>query len=157
MHGITQRLWRIVARSLGVLCVLGAAASCENPFFKDPQYIQSLYGVAPVKLPINQAGYQPESPVHSGTVLTFTATFPEGAVFEAMAYLHGAAGWQYCPLHDDGVAPDIAAQDRVYSGALEWKAEYGVGQVPVHVDARGVVGGVSAYGDEELPPLTVLP
>ncbi len=155
MGAIAKRCWRIVAWAMGVLCALCGLGSCG--VFNSAENITNLYGAPSVKLPIDAASYTPASPVHSGTVLTFSAQLTQGDPRQVEAILHGPTGWQYAPMLDDGVAPDATAQDRVYTGQLAWQPQLGTGEVPVRIYATGMLGYAPASNDINLPTLTVLP
>jgi hypothetical protein len=153
--GMANRFWRIVARVLGVLCMLCASGSCgHRSVFEEPGFDHPDYGPVYVELPIGDVGYQPPSPVHVGTVLTFTAQLPQGEISAAIV---SAGFWAEVELLDDGVLPDQEAGDRTFTGQLEWKAEYGTGKMSALLSASGTLNGRDASGGELFPQLTVLP
>lgn len=159
MGGFANKCWRIVVRVLGVLCVLGGAGSCiHRSWYEDPGQSQPVYGPMHVQLPVGDVGYQPPSPVHAGTMLTFTAQLPQGNISQAVIDA-GTAGssWQHVELFDNGVMPDQAAGDRIFTGQLVWQAEYGRGEIYVRMLAIGQLDGDDAQGGRILPTLTVLP
>lgn len=142
------------------MCVAGVLGGCG--YLKHRQEpdgdIVPPYGITPVRLPLGAVGYLPPSPIHAGTVLTFTAEIPRGEIFQA-AVAVGAPTTILLPVRllDDGEAPDVTANDRVFTGQLHWKPEYDQGEIYLTLQASGVDNGYGAYVQEQLPNLTVLP
>lgn len=161
MGGMVNRFWRIAARVLGGLSAVCAVSSCANGDWWPGAHgdrVMPLYGSISVKLPVGDVGYQPPSPVHTGAVTVFTAQLPQGQITQVEASLNAAGRIsQEVPMLDDGILPDQVAGDRTFTGQVEWKAEYGAGEVEVWFTAFGMLGGEDAMVQEELPTLTVLP
>jgi hypothetical protein len=118
----------------------------------------SCPGNGAVALQIQDFNYTPPSPVHIGDTLTFTALIPEGENVSVVGFA-GAPGGNSVeiPMHDDGVTPDEAADDRIYSGALLWLAEYGTGKMTISILASGTLQGSNAESKRKGPQLEVLP
>lgn len=148
------RGWRGIYRGLWLLCLACGATGCGS----SGGYATPAYGIPYVNLPLGASTYQPPSPIQAGTTLTFTAQLPYGTIEEADVTVGTQAlGWHTAPLLDDGIAPDSVANDRVYTGILEWQPSYGTGEMYVNLYADGSYYGDRAIGQRQLPRLTVLP
>jgi hypothetical protein len=153
--GQSWRKWSGLAwRVLAAACVAGAGVGCH---WATPGG-GLLYGVAPVALDITAFSYAPSGPIHTGDTLTFTAQVPLGEVsnIDVQGTIQGADGMQVL-LHDDGVAPDAVAGDRVYCGAGQWLLSYGTGTAHVQLHAWGLIDGRFASGSADAADLQVLP
>lgn len=161
-----RNVWRwtgLAWRALAAACALLATglAGC-NWFDTGGSYaaygppIVPAYGVQMVPLDIKSYTYVPPSPVHVGDTLTFTAQLEPAADRHANVYATNTQVMFRVPLHDDGVAPDAAAGDSVFSGSGQWQAAYGTGELQAHLMAYGTKQGVLAQGYADLP-LEVLP
>lgn len=145
--------WRV----LTTLCALFAAGTGAGCHWALPGG-GPLYGVMPVPLEIESFSYSPPGPLHVGDTLTFTALIPQGGVSSAyvQAAIPGAGGMDVI-LHDDGLAPDAVAGDRVFSAARQWLATYGTGTAQVRLLASGLLDGQPASGVKDAADLQVLP
>jgi hypothetical protein len=158
MGGIGNRCWRWIKYSLWLLSVLGTAGSCTSQLLREEGYATPCYGIPSVNLPLGAVDYQPPSPVHAGTVLTFTAELPQGEMLEAAVSVGTTElGWHTAQLLDDGSFPDQTAGDRVFTGQLQWQATDGTGKLIVCLNASGTIQGQPAYGSKQYPELKVLP
>lgn len=148
------RQWWLVA---GTLCAFLATSMGAGCHWAIPR-VGPLYGVMPVPLDIAAFSYAPPSPVHTGENLTFTAQILQGDVSNAwvQAAIPGVGGMDVI-LRDDGLAPDVIAGDRVFSGARQWLANYGTGTAQVRLLASGMLDGQPASGAKDAADLQVLP
>lgn len=151
-HQILRGAWaRPLLRLAGWLAGVGCMAG-----------VTACYGAPYVPLPhdptvtIDHFTYTPASPIHVGDTLTLTATLNHPT----------NAGWLQATvkkpslaqgvLYDNGIAPDSAPGDGIFTGTLEWSPplDDGVG-LPVWVELLWDDGypGLQLGG----PPLTILP
>lgn len=153
MNGSGVKCWRVLA----MLCVVWVAAPATACHWAMPG-IGPLHVVVPITLKIAAFSYAPPSPIRVGDSLTFTAQIPQGELSDVHASLSLPGGAEmFTLLHDDGVAPDALAGDRIFTGAARWLASYGAGTAAVRVSASGILQGEMAAGTKDAAPLTVLP
>jgi hypothetical protein len=160
-----MRSWRkwtgLAWRVLAALCALLATGLAACSWFEPSIGGRNAYGVPtvpPVPLTVRSFGYQPPGPIHVGDTLLFSVQVPDGDIREVYALAHQTGDMKmFVRLHDDGVAPDIAAGDRVYAGEVQWQASYGTGRMDMMGNAVGTMDSQEAYGSMAGPPLDVLP
>lgn len=131
----------------------------------------ACYGVPPADynpdVKVASFSYEPAGPVRVGEELVFTATLtqqvdPFGAavnVFTGEPVIPREAfdaGNHLLYLNDLGAAPDLAARDGIWTGAVEWPAERGA-QTGLPVYARlSWYDGIATDVLQALP-LTIFP
>lgn len=149
-----SRLWRILASVFAVGAGMQALVSCPVPG-------PVAYGPPPVEiLEILSFSYAPPSPVHVGDTLIFTAQLEPAAdrTAEVNVYpFNTALETFHVQLHDDGLAPDAAAHDGIFTGSGQWLAKSGTGAQHVWLKAQGIKQGKPAYWNNGNTPLDVLP
>lgn len=144
------RLWRIVASLAAALTGLQALSGC-------PMYgALPAYGMPFATLEVDSFTVAPPGPAHVGDSLTFYAQLEAAGERSAEVNAGNLLEQFHLALHDDGVAPDMAAGDNVFSGSGVWQARFGMGSVSAALFAQGEKDGVWAVGNASLP-LEVLP
>lgn len=148
-----RRLWGVLAGVLATLAGLQALSSCVK------------YGPLPVY--VESFSYQPAGPIHIGDSVTFEARIPRKYKVRQIFVMAGLPAMERkdipkigdwadtftISLHDDGLAPDLIANDQQYAGSLQWQAENGTGtaQVVLTVDFHD-----NEHAQVVAPPLIVL-
>ncbi len=155
-RALWQSIWSIGA----AMCSACVLSGCDvGSLFPDTK-IYSLYGVPPVPLAVRSFEISPPNPLHTGDTLSFYAEIEPvvGPYATVIAWLGrpitGNPGLQLA-LRDDGVAPDLAANDNIFSGSAELPAT-SPGEYAAFVGAGGLKDGKSAAGSAQLT-LEVLP
>jgi hypothetical protein len=109
-------------------------------------------------LDIRSFNYSPPGPIHPGDTLTFTARILEQQVVSARVLANGeSTGELRVDLHDDGVAPDVAAGDFIFSGSAVWAPELGTGIMAVSLSVQATVNGSLVQAKRLAPWLHVDP
>jgi hypothetical protein len=140
--------------SFMALCGCGIAT-----WFRSPTN-QGIYMPPPVSLTVKSFSCTPPNPVHPGDTLTFYAELepvvnPYASVIAWLGRpVTGNPGLQLT-LKDDGIAPDVAANDNIFSGSTVLPAT-SPGEYAAFGGGGGLKNGESASGQAQLT-LTVLP
>lgn len=109
-------------------------------------------GPQPVHLDIRSFNISPPGPIHLGDTLTFTALILEQQVVSAQVLATGESNGELrVDLHDDGVAPDIAAGDFIFTGDAVWAPALGTGIMAVSLGVQAMVNG-ELVTDKRLAP-----
>jgi hypothetical protein len=99
---------------------------------------------------------QPPSTERVGDTLTFTAQLELAQYRQADVYAGNLPEMFHLRLHDDGLPPDAAPGDGIFTGSAPWLAGYGAGKTKANLVARGEKPAGTASGHAELL-LDVLP
>lgn len=138
------------------LILLGILAGCGIV----PMRMRNVYG-SPIPpqphdptVELVDFSYTPQSPIHLGDTLTFTATLnhhASGCILKAYAREQGLT---LAYLNDNGISPDTTANDGIYTGMFTWEQEMDTAaDIPINFQ---LVWSDGAPGlDSNAAPLTV--
>lgn len=156
LHKLRHSFWALIAS----LCGIVASGSCSIASWFPDSKVYAMYMPPPVSLTVKSFACTPPNPVHPGDTLTFYVELEPvvGPYASVIAWLGrpmtGDPGLQLT-LKDDGKAPDITANDNIFSGSEVLPAT-SPGEYDAFVGAGGVKNGESAGGHAQLT-LEVLP
>jgi hypothetical protein len=143
LHKLRRSFWAVIASLLGVLASVGCHL---ETWFHLPD-VTSMYGAPPASISVKSFTFAPPGPIHTGDLLTMTAEIEPVANPQVNVYTRmGVPGGFQAELRDDGVAPDEAAGDCIFSGTECWLAEYGTGKFTLYLTAGGGEIGHPAAG-----------
>lgn len=119
-------LSKLITKALCFAALLLAGAACK---YLLPVYGVPLYGSVPPRehptVKLTDFSYTPASPIRIGDTLKLTArTNLPAADAQVFAQLPGNSGGPV-ELKDDGQAPDVAANDGIWTAEKTWGDELG--------------------------------
>ncbi len=152
MHCASNRCWAI-ASVIAILCTMVQVVACASGGNQPDNGT-----VVPQQLDIRGFSYLPPSPIHVGDLVRFTAAIFQPDLVSAEVFATGEGnGDLRLALRDDGVTPDVVAGDHIWTAAVQWPAEIGVGIMAVSLEVKATVAGVLVTDKRLVPWLYVDP